>query len=62
MPLRVIDGVPESVHHSLKRNRHQTRSGFMPHEEGARDYLNDPTWYLGLNEEYERIKGELMEE
>ena len=49
LPLRIIDGVPESVHHSLRRNRRNTRSGFMPYEEGTRDYLNDPTWYIGLN-------------
>ena len=62
LPLRIVDGVPESAHHSLRRNCRHTPGMFHQHKEGTRDYLNDPAWYLGLNEKYERIKAEEMEE
>ena len=61
LPLRIVDGVPESVHHSLRRNCCHTPGVFYQYNEGTRDYLKDLAWYLGLNEEYERVKAEEME-
>ena len=62
LPLRIIDGVPESACHSLRRYRRHTPGMFCRYEEGMQDYLNNPAWCLELNDEYERIKAEQMEE
>ena len=62
LQLRVVDGVPESHHHSRRRNRHYTPGVFHRHDDQARDYQQDPAWYLGLNEEYEKMDVEQMEE
>ena len=62
LPLRVVDGVPESLHHSRRRYRHYTPGVFHRHDDQEREYQQDPDWYLGLNEEYEKMEAEQMEE
>ena len=72
LPLKLIDGVPESWRHSAMRRRHSAlnqrpRSGrYHPFYVTDRDYLDDPLWWQALNaaedEYFESIEVEQMEE
>ena len=64
LPLRLVDGVPESIDHSERRGRNTvngTYHGFAYYE---RDYLQDPNWLVCLEQALGRrnYEEEQMEE
>ena len=63
LPLHVIDGVPESSHHSERRHQRMDKDeeSYFCCLPSDREYLQDPNWKRGLVQEYKRIEGEQME-
>lgn len=64
LPLQIIDGVPESpLHSEIRRRRENRETGrYYRCSPWERDYLQDPNWKIGLEQEYEKIEAEEMEE
>ena len=64
LPLQLVDGVPESEHHSEIRGRHDVPStgDYLPYHAYERNYLFDPDWWIPMDEAYQELRAEQMED
>ena len=61
--MELIDGVPESPSHGAVRNRFEDEYGNVyPMYGNERWYLEDPSWFLGLQEAVRKNEVEQIEE
>ena len=59
MPLHIIDGIPKSMYHSDRQNQTSVNGTYFRYHGWERSYLQDPIWFRGLEQEYERRLVEL---